>query len=126
MYTKESPTPANALDVFKIAQKAKISQLKAVCEEIIVQNVDESNGYKVFAIGFRYESEKMKHAAFEVIKTMHPEKNLTIDSIEGVKELFMPKSLKRKISKNETRCEKNNSEVSGNLKLKLIVQKLEK
>lgn len=104
LYTNEPPTPENVIEVFKLAVKTDAAELIPVCENIIARTLEASNAYKIFNLGFRHSSQKLKLSSFEVIKSMFPEQQLSmdiIDDLEGIKKLFMTRGQKRKVHEDE-------------------------
>jgi hypothetical protein len=89
IYTGELSEKFNTKEVFALAAKFKIEALKSYCEEIILQELDPSNAFKVFNLGQRYSSDEMKRQAFEEIKKMFP----LIDLHENL--INMPEEMKK-------------------------------
>lgn len=83
LYTGEPPELANAIDVFALAAKLDVPELKTICLQIICDDVlDMSNAYKVFKLGHVFKSEKLKLAAFDKIKLFFPDANLSEELLE--------------------------------------------
>lgn len=120
MYLNEPPSLANVVEVFKIAVKTGVVFLKPVCEDIISRNVDRSNAFRVFILGKRYDSEKLKLAATSVIKKMFPEREVEIiNNLERMDEV-KPRKLHEK-SIRTYRIKSENDET----KVKLDFYKME-
>jgi BTB/POZ domain len=58
----------NPLELFTIAAKFKVEELKEKIAEKLEHQVDKSNALEMFSLGHQYESEKLKVAAFKIIK----------------------------------------------------------
>lgn len=90
IYTGEIKDQTNAMDLFAIASKYNVIKLKSICEEIVMENLDESNAFEIFGLGHLYCSHDMKLTAFNEIKSIFPKANLIYDKIkkpEDIKEL---------------------------------------
>jgi BTB/POZ domain len=84
----------NSFELLALASKLKVHELKSLTEEMILSDLDDTNAYKVFTLGHRYESETMKTAAFEEIRKMFPDKKLAddlVENLEKVKQLIEAK-----------------------------------
>jgi BTB/POZ domain len=91
LYTGEISSEVHSFELFALASKLKVHELKSLTEEMILNDLDDTNAYKVFTLGHRYESETIKNAAFEEIRKMFPDKKLADDLVENldkVKELI--------------------------------------
>lgn len=78
LYTGEAPDPANTIDVFALAAKLDVPELKLICMQTICDDfLDLSNAHKVFKLGHVFKSEKLKLAAFDKIKRSFPDANLS-------------------------------------------------
>lgn len=74
----EAPDPANTIDVFALAAKLDVPELKLICMQTICDDfLDLSNAFKVFKLGHVFKSEKLKLAAFDKIKLSFPDANLS-------------------------------------------------
>lgn len=95
-YIGEYPENCNVMDVFALAAKLKVMELKLICEKMISENVlCNSNAYNVFMLGHVYDSSKLKVAAFYKIKSMFPDANLSDDLMkepENLRKLIEYKS----------------------------------
>lgn len=79
------------MDLFAIADKYDVPVLKSMCEDLVLQMIDQSNAFDVFNLGHLYSSEKLKVAAFTAIKSMLPDKEVPdelINDREKLKELI--------------------------------------
>jgi BTB/POZ domain len=74
----------NATEVFMIASKYEVILLKKIMEKIIVNNINETN---VFRMGYLFNSDKIKRAAFEEIEKMFPERVLDYNLIDKPEDL---------------------------------------
>jgi BTB/POZ domain len=97
LYTgKLSNQTNNLTEVFALASRLKVSELKSLTEELIAANLDDKNVVKMFNLGHRYESETIKIAAFEEIQKMFPDKKLPNNIIENPEKLSSLVELKLK------------------------------
>jgi BTB/POZ domain len=76
LYNGEVPREENAMELFAIAARYKVSQLKEICEMAVLRNINDSNAIEVFVLGHSFSSEELKKASFEAIKKMFPELKL--------------------------------------------------
>jgi hypothetical protein len=76
MYSGTIQDESLAIELYRIAARYEVERLKAHAESLIIDNVDESDALEVLLIGNLYESEGMKCAAFEVIKSLIPEREV--------------------------------------------------
>lgn len=96
LYTGEYPDERNVKDTFALAAKLEVNELKSVCERIICKNIlSDSNAYSFFMLGHAYASDKLKLGAFNQIKSMFPDADLTDDLMQE------PENLKKIIELNE-------------------------
>lgn len=65
IYTGKISNLDNIVDLYAISSQYWISGLQQLCQEIIIDNIDESNMIEVLKIGHMYSSHRMKQAAFE-------------------------------------------------------------
>lgn len=94
LYTRESPGEENAMEVFALAAKYDVANLKSTCEKIVVDNIDETNAIAVLTLGNLYESEDMMSEAFDEIKFHHCDLKLGNNlkrKPENIKELIRAK-----------------------------------
>lgn len=91
LYTGSITEDINAEEVFSLAAKLNVPELKEFTENLIVDDVSESTALKVFCLGHSYNSQKLKQAAFNKIKKMFPDKQLSntlMENPEALKELI--------------------------------------
>jgi BTB/POZ domain len=67
----------NPLELFTIAAEFKVEDLKEKIAEKLEHQVDKSNAMEVFSLGHQYGLEKLKVAAFKIIKKIFPCGNLS-------------------------------------------------
>lgn len=72
LYTGSVPDDINVMELFALASKYNISNLKTLSEEAILKNLRKKNALEVFYLGHLYSSDEMKRAAFQTIKRMFP------------------------------------------------------
>lgn len=73
IYTGEIAEESDdALELFAIANKYDVADLKAISMELVLENITDANAYKSLTFGNLYSSEEIKRAAFSKIKTMFP------------------------------------------------------
>lgn len=77
LYTGEINDETYAMELFAAAAKYDLDELKTICEEIIVENIDESNAIEILVLGNLYNSEDMKWLAFQEIRGIFVEKNIS-------------------------------------------------
>ena len=75
-YTGQILDDNNAVETYTIAVKYDVEDLKLICEEIILLNLNKSNAYEIFTLGHSHSSEKLKQEAFNEILMMFPDKTL--------------------------------------------------
>lgn len=94
MYTGEIPGEKNCLELFSLATKYDVSELRRSSEQMLMENLDESNALELFDLGHRHGSQQLKALAFNEITSMFPEATLDCDLInhpESLKELMEAK-----------------------------------
>lgn len=69
-------TKINAMEIFVLATKYGVNELKSVAESMVAENVDEENAGEVLKLGYLYSSEIIIKAALEVIHTKPKETEL--------------------------------------------------
>lgn len=74
LYTGQISDEDNAVELFSLAMKYDVEDLKVICEEIILYNLNESNAYEIYTLGQSHNSDKLKQEAFDEIVKMFPEK----------------------------------------------------
>lgn len=65
IYTGKIRNVDNIVDLYAISSQYWITGLQQLCQEIIIENIDESNMIEVLKIGHMYSSQRMKQAAFK-------------------------------------------------------------
>lgn len=66
----------NAVDLFELADKYDIEDLKSDAKEIILENINDSNAFEVFNLSYLHSAEDLKLKAFGEIQKMFPGKPL--------------------------------------------------
>jgi BTB/POZ domain len=91
MYTGKIEDESIAMDLHAIAQKYDVELLKQRTEKIILHNLTEDNALDIFGFAHLHNSDKIKRAAFEVIKKMFPDTKLSdalMNQPEALKKLI--------------------------------------
>lgn len=94
IYAGDIPDETNAMELFALSAKYDVPELKIVCEEMVLQNINKSNAFEVFALGHLHSSDNLKLLSFAEIKRMFPDTDLDnklIDNPEGLHELMESK-----------------------------------
>lgn len=86
-YTGEV-SEVNAMEVFALAAKYDIPELKKTMEGIIAENIDDENALDVLNLGNLHESELIMKAAFNKIKTILSDIELVDEMIKKPSELL--------------------------------------
>jgi Leucine-rich repeat (LRR) protein len=76
-----------AMDLFAIAAKYEVKNLKRITKILVLRNIDESNALEVFGLGYLYKSDDLKRCGFAVIQQMFPEEDLHDSMMEKPEEL---------------------------------------
>lgn len=71
-YTGSIRNDMNAVEVFSLASKLDVLELKTFTEDLLVTQINEINAFKVFCLGHAYNSDKLKRAAFKEVINMFP------------------------------------------------------
>jgi hypothetical protein len=105
MYTGEV-NGSIAMDLFTIADKYDVDNLKSRCEKIILYNINDSNALEIIHFGHHHSLDELERAAFNRIKKMFPEIKFSDELIkkkpEDLKEIIeIHCSRKRKIQEAE-------------------------
>ena len=87
-YTGNLPRITNAMEMFALSSKYNMNELRAVSEELILDNIDESNAIEVFCLGYLFESDDMKFLALLELKKIHPELICREKMVNNPTELF--------------------------------------
>lgn len=82
LYTNKYPRKENAMELFALASKYDVNQLRTTTEKIIVFNIKEENVIEIYDLGHLYNSGVLKTAAFTTIKEMFPMFNIPDSLIE--------------------------------------------
>jgi hypothetical protein len=62
----------NATEVYAIASKYDVKLLKKMTQKIIVDDVNETDAFEVFNLGYLHNSDELKRVAFREIENMFP------------------------------------------------------
>jgi hypothetical protein len=79
------------MELFAIASKCDVNELKTIAEEKILRNIEPTNALEVFNLAHLYDSQTLKNEVFNEIKEMFPEVPLNKSLME------QPESLKKLI-----------------------------
>jgi BTB/POZ domain/Leucine rich repeat len=83
MYTGEVKNETFAMDLYAIAIKYDLKNLKFVTEKIILRNIDDSNAIEIFGFGHLQIADKIKRRAFNKIKKMFPDFDFNNEAMEN-------------------------------------------
>lgn len=72
MYTLEVESDDNALELFELAAKFDVPELKSMYEQIVIKNMNSDTAIKALKLGNCHKSDVMVDAAFDNIKTEYP------------------------------------------------------
>lgn len=87
IYTGQLDDATNAMDVYELASKYDIPDLKSRTETLILFNIDESNAIEVFAFAHLHNSDDIKQVAFRRLQLTFPGANLDERLMEQPEEL---------------------------------------
>jgi BTB/POZ domain len=87
-YTRVLPSVTNAMEMFALGSKYDMIALMKFCEELIMENIDDSNAIEVFNVGHLFDSSDMKALALNEIKRMHPELTLTNEVLKNPRKML--------------------------------------
>jgi kelch-like protein 24/35 len=73
---------AKSLEIFALATKLKVPDLKESMLKLVMTRLDESNALKTLSFAHSIGSDELKGAAFEAIKKMFPYRKLPKSMIE--------------------------------------------
>ena len=77
IYSEKLPdNKKNFMEIFALASKLNVPELKNEMEKLILTQIDKENAGQTFSLAHKYESEKLKIAAFKEIQKMFPDRNL--------------------------------------------------
>lgn len=110
LYTGEIEDEANTVEIFALAAKYNIQDLKTICKNIILKKIDGSNAIEILNLAHLYGSDDLEKSAFVKIQKTFPEikfpSNL-INKPEALKSLIEETvSRKRKILEAEEKFAK--------------------
>lgn len=105
LYSGELRDEKNAMELFAIASKYDVGQLKTIAENIVLNNIDCLNAIEVFGLGHLHESEKLQTAAFNEIKKMFPELKLNDYLIKTPEKLEKLVEARRNLDRKKTAAE---------------------
>lgn len=94
LYERKRPSFEDAIEVFKLAAKYEVVNLKSLCEAIMRDNLNESNAFDIFKVASgQYKSDELKLAAFRKIQeTLGTQlKDVLMDKPEKLEEIFETK-----------------------------------
>jgi hypothetical protein len=60
----------NAIELFELAAKYDVDDLKALTEKMMLNNLRKSNAFEILTLGNLYSSDDLKHAAFNKIEQL--------------------------------------------------------
>lgn len=95
-YTGEIPDDINAIKMFALAVKFNVAELKTICEERILDELDETNALEVFTLGHHHNLADFKALAFSKLRNLLPETKLDCSLMsqpELLKELVEAKQM---------------------------------
>lgn len=99
IYTGEYPRKKHAIEVFALAVRLNISNLKPIAENLVIKKLDKSNALEIFELGRRYDSEKLKKLAFHAIKELLEKPSLSEDLINQPENVRMLVEAKRSLER---------------------------
>lgn len=71
LYTRKIPSSIeSASRILKLSVKYKVEELKSICEDVILDRLDDTNSLEVFSIGHENCLEKLIASAFREIQYM--------------------------------------------------------
>jgi BTB/POZ domain len=105
MYTGEVKDEKLVMDLFAIASKYNVKNLKHITEIQIFRHLNKSNALEVFVMGHLHKSDFLKRRGFAVIQKMFPEEDLQDSMIEKPDEVREIIEVVRKIQEAQTELE---------------------
>jgi Leucine-rich repeat (LRR) protein len=96
-----------AMDLYVIAAKYNVTELKEVSEKIVLENIDESNSLDVLNFANQHNFDKMKRKSFGIIKKMIPELSLPDEMMDKPENLKQIVEARRKRQQEIEETEKN-------------------
>lgn len=104
-YTFNIQNDQNAMELFALADKYDVPNLKTITEEMILKKVNKKNALDILNLGNLHKSEDLKEAAFEEIQKILPQIELPEElkeNPEGMKEVIREmRNCKRKLQEIE-------------------------
>jgi hypothetical protein len=95
LYTgKLEDSDDKSLEIFALASKLKVPDLRQWMLKVVVSQLDESNAFKAFSIAHSMGSDELKRAAFEAIQEMFPDWQLPeslMENLEKVRKMIAAK-----------------------------------
>lgn len=89
----------NFLEVYEVAGKLEINELKDFCAEELIETVNDENALKILFLSCKYSNYDLKMKSFNVIKKMFPDKKFKdelADDPETIKKmLFVREKLEK-------------------------------
>lgn len=76
LYTGETPEETNAMEIFALASKYDVPALQKLMEEIVLDNLDESNAIEILTMAKQHNCGSLAQAAFDEIQDMFVETEL--------------------------------------------------
>lgn len=98
LHTREPPGEINAMEVFALASKYNVDQLKTISLNMILKNINELNAIYIMDLGKEYTCEYMMRHAFECIRKAQPEINFPDHFV------YEPEKIKQ-VMQARARCE---------------------
>jgi Leucine-rich repeat (LRR) protein len=89
-----------AMDLYAIANKYGVKNLKSATEKIILKSIDGTNALEVFGLAHLHNASRMKRIAFEAMKKMFPDtplKDELMNKPEILKEIVIASRKRQKI-----------------------------
>lgn len=72
LYTGRIPDVANAMELYSLATKYDVENLKVISEKIIMNSITEENAFEVFTLGHLHSAANIKQESFALIKKVLP------------------------------------------------------
>lgn len=72
-YSGRVPNETNAMELYALASKYDVLELKENCEANVLENLDESNAVEVLNLGHLYSSKEIVQKAFDMIIKAYPD-----------------------------------------------------
>lgn len=111
----------NATGFYEMAANV-VSQLKGICEDLLLKDLNESNAYEMFLLGHLHSSENLKKKAIDEVKKMFPDRQINdglIDDLDQFEELLdAHRKFKQKIREAQEEFDRAWQDVSKMSKLR--------